>query len=142
MRALSRGFAPPILQDRGLLAAAESLTARSPIPVTLESSLAPGERFSPEMERNAYYVLAELATNLARHSEATAGRMIIDRTVDAAGAPLLSVWLTDNGRGGATAVEGHGLSGLAERVHGLRGEFLVDSPVGGPTRIGARIPLA
>ena len=53
----------------------------------------------------------------------------------------LAVWLTDNGNGGASMVAGHGLSGLAERVHGLGGELVVDSPVGGPSRIGARIPL-
>lgn len=142
LRALSRGFAPPILQDRGLVAAAESLAARSPIPVTMESSLVPGERFSPEIERNAYYVLAEFAANLAKHSGASAARLFIDRTVDTAGAPWLNVWLTDNGRGGASEVDGHGLRGLDERVRGLRGELVVDSPVGGPTRVGARIPLA
>lgn len=142
LRALSRGFAPPILQDRGLVAAAESLAARSPIPVTVESSLQPGERFSPEIERNAYYVLAELAANLAKHSGAQAGRLFLERSVDASGAAWLSVWLTDNGRGGASLVEGHGLRGLEERVRGLRGELVVDSPAGGPTRIGARIPLA
>lgn len=142
LRALSRGFAPPILQDRGLVAAAESLAARSPIPVTVQSTLEPGERFTPEIERNAYYVLAELAANLAKHSGASAGRMFLDRTVDAAGAPWLTVWLTDNGRGGASLVDGHGLHGLEERVRGLRGELTVESPVGGPTRIGARIPLA
>jgi signal transduction histidine kinase len=141
LRALSRGFAPPILQDRGLAAAAESLAARSPIPVDVISSLQPGERFSPEIERNAYYVLAELAANLAKHSGAQAGRLYLDRTVDAAGAAWLEVWLTDNGRGGASFVDGHGLRGLEERVRGLRGELVVDSPAGGPSRIGARIPL-
>lgn len=142
LRALSRGFAPPLLQDRGLVAAAESLAARSPIPIIVVCSLPTGERFSPELERNAYYVLAELAANLAKHSGASAARLSIDRTEDAAGTPALTVWLTDNGRGGAVSLPGHGLAGLAERVHGLRGEFTVDSLVGGPTRIGARIPLS
>ena len=142
LRALSRGFAPPLLQDRGLVVAAESLAARSPIPLAVESSLQAGERFSPEIERNAYYVLAELATNLAKHSGAHSASLFLEQTVDAAGAHWLNVWLTDNGHGGATLVEGHGLRGLEERVHGLRGELVVDSPTGGPTRIGARIPLA
>ena len=102
----------------------------------------PTERFSPEIERNAYYVLAELATNLAKHSGAHSARLFLERTVDAAGAHWLNVWLTDNGHGGATLVEGHGLRGLEERVRGLRGELVVDSPTGGPTRIGAHIPLA
>lgn len=142
LRALSRGFAPPILQDRGLQAAAESLAARSTIPVTVESSLAPGERFSPEVERNAYYVLAELSANLAKHSGATAARLVLERSLDFSGTAWLAVWLTDNGRGGAAIIPGHGLGGLTERVHGLRGELTVDSPSGGPTHIGARLPLA
>ncbi len=141
LRALSHGFAPPILQDRGLQAAVESLAARSTIPMVVESSLQPGERFSPEVERNAYYVLAELSANLAKHSGATAARLVLDRSVDGSGRPWLSVWLTDNGNGGAAIITGHGLSGLTERVHGLRGELTFDSPVGGPTRIGARLPL-
>lgn len=142
LRALSRGFAPPILQDRGLAAAIDSLAARSPIPLRVESSLDPGIRFSPELERSVYFVAAELAANLAKHSGATEARLFLDRTVDeATGATWLSVWLTDNGSGGASKVAGHGLAGLDERVRGLRGEFVVDSPTGGPTRIGARIPV-
>jgi signal transduction histidine kinase len=141
LRALSRGFAPPILQDRGLIVAVESLGARSPIPIQLETAIAPGVRFSSELERSAYYVAAELAANLAKHSEATAARMFIDLRTEGSGATWLDVWLTDNGRGGATLVDGHGLRGLDERVRGLRGTFTVDSPVGGPTRIGARIPV-
>lgn len=142
LRALSRGFAPPILQDRGLAAAIDSLAARSPIPLRVESSLDPGIRFSPELERSVYFVAAELAANLAKHSGATEARLFLDRTVEeATGATWLSVWLTDNGSGGASKVAGHGLAGLDERVRGLRGEFVVDSPAGGPTRIGARIPV-
>ena len=67
---------------------------------------------------------------------------MVDRTVDDAGVPSLVVWVSDNGRGGASLAAGHGLAGLSERLHGLRGELTVDSPLGGPTRIGARIPLA
>ncbi|HRN30413.1 MAG TPA: sensor domain-containing protein, partial [Terrimesophilobacter sp.] len=35
LRALSRGFAPPILLDRGLVAALKSLAVRNPVPVTV-----------------------------------------------------------------------------------------------------------
>jgi len=141
LRALSRGFAPPILQDRGLIVAVESLAARSPIPIQVETAIAPGVRFSSELERSAYYVAAELSANLAKHSGATAARMFVELRTDASGVTWLDVWLTDNGRGGATLVDGHGLRGLDERVRGLRGTFTVDSPIGGPTRIGARIPV-
>lgn len=142
LRALSRGFAPPLLLDRGLVAAAESLAGRSTVPMRVESTLTPGERFSPETERNAYYLLAELSANVAKHSGASESRLFLDRTADPSGAQWLSVWVTDNGAGGASFVSGHGLSGLSERVQGLRGELIVDSPAGGPTRIGARLPLS
>ena len=54
---------------------------------------------------------------------------------------MLDVWVVDNGRGGASYVAGHGLEGLRERVAGLRGMLVVDSPAGGPTSIGAHVPL-
>src|SRR5690606_27172132 len=42
LRALSRGFAPPILLDRGLVPALESLASRSTLPVTVTSALEAG----------------------------------------------------------------------------------------------------
>ena len=48
-------------------------------------------------------------------------------------------WTTESG--GAHLSPGHGLEGLRDRVHGLRGVLLVESPTGGPTTVGAHIPL-
>ena len=39
LRDLVRGIGPPVLRDRGLAAALEAVTARSPIPVTLDVAL-------------------------------------------------------------------------------------------------------
>ena len=50
------------------------------------------------------------------------------------------MWVTDNGHGGAAPTPGHGLAGLDERVRGLRGMLVIDSPAGGPTTIGAHVP--
>ncbi len=142
LRALSRGFAPPILQDRGLVAALESLVARSTVPLTLENSMPAETRLPSEIERSAYFIAAELVTNVAKHSGATAARLFVGVRHEAVdGSSWIDLWVTDNGSGGAALVEGHGLSGLDERVHGLRGELVVDSPLGGPSRVGVRIPL-
>ncbi|KQP01228.1 sensor histidine kinase [Leifsonia sp. Leaf264] len=149
LRALSRGFAPPILQDRGLVSALDSLATRSPVPVRLESSLDPEERLPGEIERSAYFIAAELVTNAVKHAGATGIRLIIaTRPTDAAtGATAdgeqrwLDLWVVDDGVGGAASVAGHGLSGLEERLTGLRGLLVIDSPVGGPTSVGAHIPL-
>lgn len=140
LRALSRGFAPPLLQDRGLASALASLAARSPVPVTFEEELSADAPLPAAIERNAYFIAAELLTNAAKHADATAVRLRIATRDAGAGGRWLDLWVTDNGHGGATAQPGHGLAGLDERVRGLRGLFVVTSPVGGPTSIGAHIP--
>ena len=138
LRALSRGFAPPILQDRGLAAGLSSLAERSPIPVTLEMEIEDGASFAPEVERSVYFVAAELLTNAAKHSEADL--VTVNLAVQSASELVLRV--QDSGKGGAVFLDGHGLTGLAERLHGLGGYFEFDSPVGGPTTVTARVPLA
>lgn len=142
LRALSRGLVPPILQDRGLVTGLESLAARSTIPVQLELNLDPELRLPSEIERSAYFVASELLTNAAKHSGATAVRLHAAlRRVPDGDTTWLDLWVIDNGRGGATLTPGHGLSGLDERLRGLLGVLSVDSPAGGPTAVGAHIPL-
>lgn len=140
LRALSRGFAPPILQDRGLAVGLQSLASRSPVPVTVEVDLPSDASVPAAIERNVYFVAAELLTNAAKHAEASGIRLVASTRDTGASGHWLDLWVTDNGRGGAVAAPGHGLAGLAERVQGLRGMLVVDSPVGGPTTIGAHIP--
>ncbi|GAA3591026.1 sensor histidine kinase [Klugiella xanthotipulae] len=140
LRALSRGFAPPLLQDRGLAAALVPLAARNGIPTTLESGLPDNRRLAPEVELGAYFVIAELLSNTTKHSganEVTVVLALIGSSVDTA----LSIAVMDNGTGGATFAEGHGLSGLRERVTGLRGSIRVASPAGGPTTVTVVLPL-
>ena len=142
LRALSRGFAPPLLQDRGLGSALESLAARSPVPVLFENRLATDAALPAAIERNAYFIAAELLTNAAKHAGATAIRLRVATRDTGATGHWLDLWVTDNGHGGALPRPGHGLAGLEERVQGLRGVLVVDSPAGGPTVIGAHIPFA
>ncbi len=140
LRALSRGFAPPILQDRGLAVGLQSLAARSPVPVTVEIDLPADAALPAAIERNAYFVAAELLTNAVKHAEASGIRLRVSTRDTGATGRWLDIWVTDNGRGGAVTTPDHGLAGLADRVHGLRGTLVVDSPTGGPTLIGAHIP--
>ncbi len=142
LRALSRGFAPPILQDRGLALALESLAERNTIPTRIVSDLAPGQRLSAETEMGAYFVVAELLTNTAKHSAAASVSIEISLAEGATdGERRLAITITDDGKGGATFVNGHGLSGLGERIHGLRGTMQLSSPIGGPTRVVVSLPL-
>ena len=55
---------------------------------------------------------------------------------------VLTVEIDDDGVGGASAQNGSGLRGLADRVEALGGRLVIDSPAGGGTRIVAEIPCA
>ncbi|WP_169582384.1 MULTISPECIES: sensor histidine kinase [Microbacterium] len=143
LRALSSGVAPPLLQDRGLAAALAATAAGAPIAVHTDIDPAIDAVTSPEIARTVYFVVAELLTNVVKHAGATAATLKVSLRPSVSGAPsMLDVWVVDNGRGGASYAAGHGLEGLRERVAGLRGMLVVDSPVGGPTSIGAHVPLA
>jgi signal transduction histidine kinase len=142
LRALSRGFAPPILLDRGLVAALESLAVRSPLPTHVESLLPSELVLPPELERNAYFIAAEALTNVAKHAQARNAWVRLElRRIPATDAVWLDVVVTDDGVGGASAVVGHGLAGIEERLRGLGGGVEVVSPAGGPTHVISHLPL-
>lgn len=143
LRALSRGFAPPILLDRGLLAALDSAATRSPVPTCIVDALPPGLVLHPEVERGAYFVASEALTNVAKHSGAGTATVTLGVTrAPGSRTPWLDVVVEDDGRGGASLQDGHGLAGLDERVRGLGGVLRVSSPPGGPTVVLTHIPLA
>jgi signal transduction histidine kinase len=134
LRALAQGFAPPLLQDRGLSAALGALGRRGAVPV--ETAIAIEGELPDAVERSVYFIAAELTANAIKHAGAT--RIRLDaRTEDR----TLALTVTDDGRGGATVVDGHGLAGVTERVAGLGGTLVVTSPAGGPTTVTARVPL-
>jgi len=141
LRDLSRGFAPPLLQDRGLAAALESLAVRSIVPTSIRLSLGQSE-IAPEVERSVYFIAAELLANVAKHSAATMATVTASTRESETGESVLELTVFDDGMGSAAEVAGHGLAGLAERVSGLRGEISITSPEGGPTMIATRIPLS
>ncbi|WP_349897148.1 sensor histidine kinase [Parafrigoribacterium soli] len=143
LRALSRGFAPPILMDRGLVAALESAAVRSAIPARIVSELPEGTELPQEIERNAYFVASEALTNAAKHSDATMVRVTVAlRRPPESDETWLDLVITDDGRGGADILDGHGLAGLHERLRGIGGTLDVQSPAGGPTVISAQLPIA
>lgn len=135
LRSLSRGFAPPILLDRGLVAALESAADRSPVPVKIVDELS--SPLPQEIERNAYFVASEALANVAKHAGATEATVRVWTDDE----PSLTVAIFDNGRGGATSTPEHGLAGLEERLRGLGGTLDVHSPAGGPTSVIAHLPL-
>ncbi|MEV5001401.1 sensor histidine kinase [Nocardioides sp. LML1-1-1.1] len=134
LRALSRGIAPPLLVDRGLAAAVAEMADGQPVPVRVVADVPRGLPLA--VETAAYFVVAEALTNVVKHSGATRADVTLV-VVDGA----LQVTIDDDGRGGASARPGHGLSGLQERLDGVDGRLLLASPEGGPTRLRAEVPL-
>ncbi|MFF6808523.1 sensor histidine kinase [Streptomyces sp. NPDC012403] len=135
LRELIHGIHPQVLADYGLEAAVADAADRSAVPVDVDLDLT--GRLPTPVEAAAYFVVCEALANVARHSGASRAR------VDGGhhdGRLLLEV--RDDGRGGARAGEGSGLTGLADRVSVLDGRLTLSSPVGGPTLLRVEIPCA
>jgi signal transduction histidine kinase len=132
LRDLARGIAPPILADRGLVAALEGLGRQSAVPVTVEAAIE--ERPPPVVETAAYFVAAEAITNAAKHAGGVPVRVRAAQEGD-----TLVVEVSDNGRGGADP-SGSGLTGLRHRVEALDGRLTVTSPAGRGTTVRAELP--
>ena len=135
LRNLVRGIHPAILTDRGLDAAVSALVARISANVAVRSDL--NRRLAPEVESTAYFTVAELLTNIVKHSTATSAMLTIHDSGE-----TLEVEVLDNGRGGASVQAGGGLNGLQARLRAIGGAVDVVSPSGGPTRVKATIPCA
>jgi signal transduction histidine kinase len=133
LRELARGIHPAILTDRGLGPAIEALANR--VPVSVESEVDIEERVSEPIEAAAYFVVAEALTNIVKYAQATKARVSVRRRAD-----VVTVVVDDDGVGGARIGAGTGLRGLQDRLAALDGLLSIDSPVGGGTRLRARIP--
>ncbi|MEV7792834.1 sensor domain-containing protein [Streptomyces sp. NPDC087512] len=133
LRDLARGIHPAVLTDRGLDAALSSVASRCTVPVRVEVDLS--ERPASAIEGIAYFTVSELLQNVSKHARATAAAVEVWRAEN-----RLMLLVVDNGVGGADASAGSGLAGLAERLDAVDGILVVDSPVGGPTRITAELP--
>jgi signal transduction histidine kinase len=134
LRDLARGIHPPAL-DNGLPSALATLAASSVIPATVTADIE--QRPAPAIETIAYFSAAELIANATKHSYAN--QIKINIHTERSGVLRLDV--IDDGIGGADAVRGAGLAGLAQRVSTVDGWLDVSSPPGGPTVVTVELPL-
>ncbi len=133
LRDIARGIHPPAL-DLGLDAALTTLVARSAVPAVLNIDLA--TRPAEAIETIAYFSVAELLANVAKHSGARHATVEVIARDD-----RLRLEVTDDGTGGARTGAGSGLSGLSARVRAVDGHLRVSSPRGGPTAVVVELPL-
>jgi signal transduction histidine kinase len=135
LRDLARGIHPAVLTDRGLDAALSGLAGSSPVPVTVQVRVEP--RCTPTIEAIAYFVVSEALANVAKHAQAKAVHIEVQRVHD-----RLHISVRDDGIGGADLARGTGLMGLRDRVAGVDGSLRVESPPCGPTVLRAELPCA
>jgi signal transduction histidine kinase len=135
LRELSHGIHPPLLAEQGLAAALDDLCRRAALPTRLDAVL--GERLPDRVESAAHFVASEALTNAAKHSHGT--EVLIVASGDG---ETLTVDVTDDGIGGASAADGSGLRGLADRVEALGGRLTLSGPPGRGTAVRAEIPCA
>jgi PAS domain S-box-containing protein len=134
LRELARGIHPAVLTERGLAPAISALISRAPLPVDLVGL--PEDRLPPATEATAYFTVAEALTNVAKYAEASHATVRMERENG-----IFAVEISDDGKGGAQAAPGSGLSGLADRVGAADGVLTVTSPPGDGTIVRAELPL-
>jgi signal transduction histidine kinase len=133
LRDLSHGVLPRVLTWGGLHAAIEALGSRVAIPVKIDAPLG---RLDAAIEANAYFVIAEALTNVAKHAHA---RHVAVSARVANGE--LRIAVEDDGVGMADP-DGSGLRGLADRLRSLNGSLRVLSAPGEGTTVVASFPVA
>ncbi len=143
LRAIISDLRPSILDDLGLLAALEALTARRRagglelgVDLRLPSPAEAAGLMSPELETTVYRVVQEALTNVVKHAHASCAWVTV-----ALSQSVVTVKVRDDGVGfDATArSDGFGLTGIRERVYLAGGEATLLSDADG-TVFRARIP--
>lgn len=132
LRDLALGIHPLILTESGLGEAVESLADRTPVAVSVDVG---SERYSPAVEGAAYFVISEALANVTKYANATKAVVRVRGLAD-----HMAIEVEDDGIGGADPRSGSGLRGLADRLAALDGTITIVSPIGGGTKVSARIP--
>lgn len=126
LRSLVRGFAPPVLAERGLTDAFAVLAANSPVPTSVWSILPSGWRIEPTVEQTLYFIASECLANAGKHAKA----QHVELTLDEVGGHL-RLGVRDNGIGGAQVLPGHGLEGIARRASSIDAIWQLQSDTSG-----------
>ena len=137
LRALARGIYPPLLADQGLGPALRAQAGRAPLPVLVEADGI--GRYPRDAEAAVYFCILEALQNTAKYARAS-------RAAVALSCPgsHLEFTVTDDGTGfdTATASQGTGLQGMADRLAATGGTLRINSALGNGTTISGRLPVS
>ena len=134
LRDLAHGIYPPLLADRGLVAALRAHARKAQVPVSIASDGV--GRAAPEAEAAVYFCVLEALQNVAKYAGATAVEV---RLNDEHG--MLGFIVQDNGAGfEVDGAAGFGLTNMRDRLDSLGGSFEVRSNPGSGTTVSGSIP--
>jgi signal transduction histidine kinase len=136
LRDLARGIYPPLLADKGLVAALEAQARRSSVPVTVEGDDI--GRFGQEVESAVYFSCLEALQNVAKYAKANTASVHLSN-----GSGVLRFAVSDDGRGFDTSSTsyGTGLQGIADRLAAIGGSLeVISSPQNGTT-VNGSVPV-
>jgi signal transduction histidine kinase len=133
VRELAHGILPSALTHGGLRAGVDAFVSRLDLPIDVDVL---SERLPRDIEASAYFIVAEALTNVVKHARAS--QATVRAAVDDG---VLTLEVRDDGVGG-TDREGHGLTGIADRVDALGGQLTIQSADGNGTALVARLPLS
>ena len=136
LRDLARGIYPPLLADKGLVAALESQVRKAVVPVTVRADGI--GRFGQDTEAAVYFCCLEALQNIAKYANATAASITLGN-----GGGTLTFEVTDDGSGFDAQRTGYGtgLQGMADRLSALGGELEVRSMPGSGTTVAGSLPI-
>jgi signal transduction histidine kinase len=137
LRDLARGIYPPVLADRGLVAALDAQARKAPVPVEVR-----GEglgRFSQEIEAAAYFCVLEALQNVAKYAGASRAAVTLSQQDG-----WLRFEVSDDGAGfdPSTVARGSGLQNMEDRLAALGGSVTVESSRDSGTTVIGLIPTS
>jgi signal transduction histidine kinase len=136
LRDLARGIYPPLLADKGLVAALQSQARKATLPVRVAADGV--GRYPQEVEAAVYFCCLEALQNIQKYARASNARVQLWER-DCA----LSFEVADDGKGfdAATASRGAGLTNMTDRLDALGGSIDLDSKPGLGTRLSGSLPI-
>jgi signal transduction histidine kinase len=135
LRDLARGIYPPLLADKGLVAALESQARKATLPVQVHADGV--GRYPQEVEAAVYFCCLEALQNVQKYAAAQLAVVKLDGSGSA-----LSFEVTDDGRGfdDASVQRGAGLTNMTDRIDALGGSLEISSTPQSGTCVQGSIP--
>ena len=131
IRRLAHGIYPPLLVSGGLAEALPAVAARAPVPVQTEPA-GPG-RYPASIETALYFCCSEALQNAAKHGGPGTTVTITAHADDR----MLTLTISDTGRGFDPATIGTGLTNMTDRLSAIGGHLAIHTAPGRGTRVTA-----